>query len=122
MPPVAAVASSILAPAVGEVVGGIVGDIGANLLSGGQNTNPLNLLGGISQAFGKLFGQQGQSRPSIFPQLPLPFSPFAGLPLGNPLSILQNSLGSFENLIPGLNQLVGAFGGAQGLGGASGYG
>jgi hypothetical protein len=111
MPPVAAVASSVLAPAVSGVVSSIVADIGKSALGGGAN--PANLLGNIGDAFAALFGKQ-QQQPSFFPTLPLPFSG-GGLPFNNPLGILQNSLGLFKSLVPSLQGALGALGGAPGL-------
>jgi hypothetical protein len=118
MPPVAAVAGSILAPAVSQVVTSVVGDIAKSALGGGAN--PANLLGGIGDAFAALFGKQ-QQQPSIFPNLPLPFAG-GGLPFNNPLGILQNSLGLFKSITPSLQSALGGLGGASGFAAAGSRG
>jgi hypothetical protein len=111
---IAAVASSVLAPAVGGVVSSIVGDIGKTLGAAGGQASPLNVLGGIGDAFGKLFGEQQQSGPSFFPPVPLPFSASSSLPLLNPFGALQNSLGLVKTALPKVGDALGALGGVVG--------
>jgi hypothetical protein len=106
---VASVAGSVLAPVVGNVVGSIVGDIGKTL--GGGPANPLNILGGIGDAFGALFGQQKAQPQSSCPALPLPFSLGPNFPI-NPFQALQGVLGSINQILPGLQGALGALGGA----------
>ncbi len=136
MPPVAAIAGSLLSGPIGGVVSSIAGNIGGSLLGGvggaGGQGGPLGgvgnivnkALGGIKNAFGKLFGRKRKSRgfPS-FPTMPLPFSPGAGggfniNTLNNPLGQLGNlsqALGPAGNILQQLAQKLGGSGSKGGL-------
>jgi len=105
---VAAIASNVLAPGVGSIVGSIVGDIGKSML-GGQ-ANPLGMLGGLGDAFGKLFGQQKAQPQGFCPALPLPFSCGPNFPV-NPFNALQTTLGQMKQILPGLQDALGRLGG-----------
>lgn len=75
MPPLAAVAESVLAPAIGSIVGPIVSQIAGplgSMLGGGLN----NLIEGFEKAFlGGFGGPQSTPGQTPFPQFPSPFQP-----------------------------------------------
>lgn len=75
MGPIAAVASSVLAPAIGNIVGPLVGQLAGpltNMLGGGIS----ELLQGFEKAFlGGFGGPQSAPGQTGFPQLPSPFQP-----------------------------------------------
>jgi len=106
---VAAVATKVLAPSVGSLVGSIAGDIGQKALgtvTGGAlgGSNPLDL---ISKAFEKLFGRPQSTQPHMCHQRPLPFSPAPGFPLGNPLGALREHQAAFQSLMQQLQKCLG---------------
>jgi len=106
--PVAAIATSVLAPQIGQLVTGIAEEVGKKALGG---ANPLSFLGGID-AFAHLFGQRTQFQQG-FPQFAMPFSQTGGLPFDNPFSPLQNSFGAFQDALPILGGALNLFGGGS---------